>query len=371
MTEPRKVLIAGGGVGALEAALALRELAPELAVGLLAPGRWLELAPETVAEVVGGPPAARYDLGAIAADLELELVPDALERVEPHARQVVTRGGATVPYDALLLALGARAGAVLPGALRFAGRRDVEPVRAALAALRETGRPRVAFVAAGSVGWTLPLYELALLVAAGFEEEGREAELTVVTPEAQPLAVFGHAASREVARALAARGIQTRLAAAAESVEGDRLWLAVDGWVPVDLAIALPEPLGPAPAGLPADAHGFVPVDRYGRIPGVPDVWAVGDMTARPLKQGGLTAQQADVAAQSIAAWAGAAPEPEPYRPVLRGLLLTGAEPRFLRRSASSTVPSAASERPLWFPAGKVAGRRLGSYLARREALEH
>jgi sulfide:quinone oxidoreductase len=101
-------------------------------------------------------------------------------------------------------------------------------------------------------------------------------------------------------------------------------------------------------------------------VPRAGGVWAVGDVTARPLKQGGLAAQQADVAAGSIAAWMGGDVEPESYEPVLRGLLLTGGEPRFLRRSAVSTVPSAVSDRPMWSPAAKVAGRRLGPYLARR-----
>jgi sulfide:quinone oxidoreductase len=72
------------------------------------------------------------------------------------------------------------------------------------------------------------------------------------------------------------------------------------------------------------------PVDDYGRVPDRDGVWAVGDMTTRPLKQGGLAAQQADVAAASIAARAGEAIEVAPYRPVLRGLLLTCEEPEFL-----------------------------------------
>jgi sulfide:quinone oxidoreductase len=137
--------------------------------------------------------------------------------------------------------------------------------------------------------------------------------------------------------------------------------------MPVDLAVALPEPVGPAVPGLPVDQRGFVPVDRYGRVRGVGGVWAVGDMTARPVKQGGLATQQADVAAESIAAWAGAPVEPRPYEPELRGLLLTGSGSRFLRRSSNSTVHSTASHRQLWSPPSKVVGRHLGPYLASRQ----
>ena len=100
--------------------------------------------------------------------------------------------------------------------------------------------------------------------------------------------------------------------------------------------MALPRLRGPEIAGLPHDDDYFVPVDRFGRVSGIDDVWAVGDMTARSLEQGGLATQQADVAASDIAARFGASIEVEPYRPVLEGLLLTGAEPEHLQRSSRS-----------------------------------
>jgi sulfide:quinone oxidoreductase len=86
-------------------------------------------------------------------------------------------------------------------------------------------------------------------------------------------------------------------------------------------------------------------------------------MTAFPIKQGGIAAQQADAAAEWIAALAGAEIEPRPFRPVLRGLLLTGLRPRFLR----SDVLAGSSEvdmEPLWWPPGKIAGRYLAPFLA-------
>ena len=116
--------------------------------------------------------------------------------------------------------------------------------------------------------------------------------------------------------------------------------------------------------GLPEAFDGFVPVDLYGRVRGLERVWAVGDMTTRPLKQGGLTAQQADVAAADIAASvAGAQISVSPYKPTLRGMVLTGADPLFLERRPSAPSASEASSEFLWSPAHKVAGRRLGPYL--------
>jgi sulfide:quinone oxidoreductase len=85
-------------------------------------------------------------------------------------------------------------------------------------------------------------------------------------------------------------------------------------------------------------------------------------MTARQMQQGGLATQQADAAASAIAAWSGAPVAPEPYRPVLRGMLLTGGSPHYLRRG-SGEAGSAAEHAP-WWPPHKISGRELSPYLA-------
>ena len=359
-----RVLIAGGGIGALAGALALREYAPPgLELTLLAPGPDLVLAPETVLEATGGPAAARYELSAIAADIGAGHVPDALEAVDVEARLAGTRRHGQLGYDALLLAVGARPGPTLPGALRFAGPRDVAAVRDALAAAGE--RSRLIFAVAPGVGWTLPLYELALLAA----ERRPDASIAVVTPEPRPAAAFGSVAAREVSRRLAAARVEVHAGVLPESVEDGALWLADGASLDAELVVALPQPAGPAIPGLPSDAHGFVPVDRYARVLGAPAVWAAGDATHRPLKQGGLAAQQAEVAARSLAAELGAHVIPTPYRPALRGVLLTGRAPSYLRHSTASSVPSAASARPLWSAPGKVADSRVARYLAAHEGL--
>jgi len=270
----RRLLVVGGGVAAVEAILSLRELAPAmLDVTLLAPGPELVLAPESVAEVTGGPPARRFDLSSIAADLGIRLVPDALDAVDVAERRATTRSGSTLTYDALLLTLGDLPGPVVAGAVRFGGVRDVQAVRSALERAEGSSRPTIAFVVTGAVGWTLPAYELAALVAARFDERGRDRNLIVVTSEAEPLAVFGHTASRKVAHHLSELRITVKPATMAEGFEGGRLWLAAGGSLAADLAIALPEPRGPEVPGLPADLAGFVPVDRFGRVAGAPDVW--------------------------------------------------------------------------------------------------
>ena len=85
--------------------------------------------------------------------------------------------------------------------------------------------------------------------------------------------------------------------------------------IAVERVVALPRLGGPWIGGLPHDPDGFIPADEHGAVPGAPAVWAAGDGTAFPIKQGGLAAQQADAAAAAIAAHLGAPLEPAPFRP--------------------------------------------------------
>jgi hypothetical protein len=116
-----------------------------------------------------------------------------------------------------------------------------------------------------------------------------------------------------------------------DRVQDGCLRIGAEGSIRVDLAVALPSLLGPAVPGVPHDIEGFTAVDDGGRVQGLEDVYAVGDMTGRPVKHGGLAAQQADVAASAIAASAGAPVAVQPYRPVLRATLLSGRAPLYLR----------------------------------------
>lgn len=358
------MLVGGGGVAALETVLALHRLAGErLEIELVAREASFVYRALSVGEPFGLTETPHYDLAGLAREIGVRFRRDAIERVDAGAHRVVTREGATLVYDDLVLALGARPEPAVRGALTFGGPDDVEALAAALRGLGGPSRRRVTFVVPEDVGWTLPLYELALLTVDWARREGRSLEVTVVTRERSPLGVFGAEGGHEVERLLDERGIDVRAGSFAEELEGDRLYLELEGPLSVDLAVALPRLIGPGVDGLPHDEDGFVEVDERGRVGAAPDVYAAGDMTTRPLKQGGLAAQQADVVAAEIAAQAGADVELVAYRPVLRGLLLSGEAPRYLRREAGeSSEPS--SLEPLWWPAHKVAGRHLAPFLA-------
>jgi CBS domain-containing protein len=147
-------------------------------------------------------------------------------------------------------------------------------------------------------------------------------------------------------------------------VDGE-LRLVPEGTIAADRVVALPRLRGPRIDGLPQTVEGFVPVDAHGQVHGLADVFAAGDITSFPVKQGGIAAQQADAAAETIAATAGADLAPQPFRPVLRGLLLTGRQPRYLRHDLTGGAgeASSASPDPLWWPPAKIVGRYLAPFL--------
>jgi sulfide:quinone oxidoreductase len=190
-------------------------------------------------------------------------------------------------------------------------------------------------------------------------------EIAVVTHERAPLDVFGPGASERVRGLAAGAGVELVTSSAPASVEANRLVLMSGAAVPADRVVALPHLDVPAIAGIPQGPKGFIPTDLYLQVEGLDDVYAAGDATWYPIKQGGLAAQQADVAATAIAAGAGEAVRPVPFHPVLRGILLGGRKPLHMR-SDSGTVSSGQTVEPLWWPPGKIAGHYLAPYLAQR-----
>jgi sulfide:quinone oxidoreductase len=127
--------------------------------------------------------------------------------------------------------------------------------------------------------------------------------------------------------------------------------------------VALPRIEGPRLPGVPHDSNGFVPTDAHARVRGLDGVYAAGDLTDFPVKQGGIATQEADAAAQAIAASAGASIVPTPFAPVLRGLMLTGLTPRYMEAELGSLETQLDTE-PLWWPPAKIVGRYLGPFLA-------
>jgi sulfide:quinone oxidoreductase len=362
-----RVLIAGGGVAALEAALALQALAENrVAVELLAPEPQFWYRPLAVAEPFGLGEVRHFDLPELASRAGATFSPGALTAVDVGERLAYTSVGSSISYDVLLVACGAFPTQAVAGAFTFRGPADTDQMRGLLDDLVAGRAQRVAFVVPWGAVWSLPAYELALMTSAYLAERGIDgAELTLVTPEDEPLQLFGRAGSDAVRELLEQSGIAvvTR-ACAVELVDGE-LRLVPDGRLSAERVVALPRLRGPRIDGLAQTVEGFVPVDANGQVHGLDDVFAAGDITSFPVKQGGIATQQADAAAEMIAVLAGVELAPQPFRPVLRGLLLTGRQPRYLRHGLTGGAgdASAAGAEPLWWPPAKVVGRYLAPFL--------
>ncbi len=380
------VVIAGGGVAAVEALLALRDLAPHrVEITLLSPELEFLYRPVTVAEAFDRGEARAYSLADIVGqDGRGRMVCAALASVEPDERVAITSTGDRIGYGALIVAAGAIAREPLPGALTFGGRADVARLRGLLDDLVAGTARSVALTLPSERTWPLPIYELALMTAAHLHQhDAGGVPVWLVTPEEEPLELFGPAAGRAIEPMLKTRGIRLRTSSRPAVVRDRALVLAGGSELQVDRVVTLPQLEGPSLPGLPHDHHGFIPIDSHGRVRGLDDVYAAGDISAFPLKQGGLAAQQADAVAEAIAAGLGIPLTPRPFSPVLRGLLLTGGAPLYLRaepqrlpRRATVAIEatplhrttrdaSSAAGQPLWWPPAKIAGRYLGPFLAR------
>jgi sulfide:quinone oxidoreductase len=362
-TQPLQVVVVGGGIAALEAVLALHATAGDLvAVTLIAPEQHFVVRSLRVAAPFGRGHLDRLALADVMDEHGGRLVCGAVERIDAGAHTLRLVSGGEIAYDALLLAHGAREVSTLPHALTFG--EDPAAFGGLLADLDQGYTRTVAFVLPDQNTWPLPLYELALMTAhEAWAMNMDRVELHLVTPEPDPLAVFGPEASAAVAALLTSAGVTVHCGSHARMSPHGDVQTGTGEDLAVDRVVTLPVLEARRLDGIPAAASGFIPVDDTGLVDGLDDVFAVGDATDRPVKQGGLACQQADVAAAVIAVRAGAQIEVPPLEQVLRGRLLTGGHDRFLRR-APAEAPQAASQTPLWWPPTKVSGVHLSPYLA-------
>lgn len=364
---PLKILIAGGGVAALETMMALHDLAGDrVQVTLLAPERDFHYRPMAVAEPFSIAAARHIALVAIAADFGARHVSGAIASVQPAEHRAFTGDGEQIPYDVLVLACGTRIRPAFDGVLTIDDRTLGATLRGLVQDVEQGYTHEIAFVAPAQAFWPLPLYELALLTAQRAYDMSATVEISIVSPEGVPLELFGSEASARLSRLLRDAGITFHGSSLATFAHGELTREPGAHGSQPGRVVALPLLDGPRISGVPADPHGFIPVTEYGAVEGIEDVYAAGDATTHPIKHGGIAAAQADVVAAVIAARAGVAIDPQPLAPVVRGMLLTGGEPLFLEAELSehgvqrSTVGTTCP----WDPPTKIVARHLGPYLA-------
>jgi sulfide:quinone oxidoreductase len=362
------VVIAGGGVAALEVALALDDLVGDRAeVTICSPRPNFVYRPYAVGVPYGISQVATYDLGRLAEAAGARYRSDSIASVDRENRLAVTHDGESIPYGDLIVSPGAKLLWPVPGAITFWGIADEGDVGKVMGEIRAGETRRVAFTMPSVESWALPVYELALLTRAELDRTGDDAELTVVTPEDAPLQIFGRGVAEAMACLLAERRIEVRTGTHPVRFEEGLLQTVPAGPLPFDKVVSLPKLEGRRIRGVPHDVEGFIGIGRHCEVLGCEHLYAAGDVTGFPVKQGGIATQQADVAAEAIAARLGAEIEPAEFDPILRGVLWTGTESRYLQGwlAGGHGETSTMTEAPPWgADQGKIVGRYLTGFLA-------
>lgn len=347
--------------------LALRDLAADQGeVEVHAPRRDFIYRPLAAGEPFAPGRLLKFDLDHLAERAGTRFCLDSVIGVNPQKQRVITHDRGEVAYDHLLLCVGARKLVGVWGAETFWGVRDEGGVVAVLRRLREGKLRRLVFTITAA-SWPLPLYELALLAEAELARLGRRegVTLTIVTSEDAPLGLFGVRAAERLRGLLAERGIELLTGTYPVKVDDGLLHITPGHAVAADAVISTPRIEGRRIEGVPTDASGFVRVDEFSRVVDLEQVYAAGDMTAFPVKQGGIATQQADTAAEAIAAELGVEIAPRPFDPVLRATLWTGEAPQYLygKLAGGFGETSTFSDHAVWEHEGKIVGRYLAPFL--------
>ena len=366
--EAARTLIVGGGIAGLEALLALHDLAEDRAeLTLVAPDPDFTYKPLVVEEPFSLKPAERHELAPLLSELGARFVQHAVTGVLADDHAVELADGSQIEYEILVVCMGGRARDPYQRAVTFrVGGRGTRHRCAACAQRRR----RVEDARLRRAAWS-DLAAADLRIGADESSPGRgnrtrrgphvgDHARSGSTDHVRPHRKRGRRrAASDPPYRCRARDLRLRERGGRAVVDARR------GGVDAGAIVALPLIEGPGLVGLPVDDHGFIPIDEHARVPGVEDVYAAGDGTTFPIKQGGLGTQQADAAAEHIAARLGAPVEAKPFHPVLRGQLITGAESLHLRHDLTGGHgEGTASADYLWWPPHKVSGRYLAAWLA-------
>jgi NADH dehydrogenase FAD-containing subunit len=348
--EPLRVVIAGAGVGGLECALALADVAgARVAVTIADPhGCYAERA-SVIADALAGHSREDVSLEEVLHHTGATLLRNSVAAVAPADHLVTFDDGTTLMYDVLVAATGAASVPPGDGVLSIDPDRP-QPLRRLADEVAEGSVARVGIIVPPGRHWTLPAYELALALAERARRGGQPVQILVAALEPQPLSILGSAGHQELLAALDQAGVRLAAGVAAEADPGPPPVVVLHSGgdaieVEVDRLVALPVLQPRSIAGIGVGDE-FLPVDADGRVAGCLDVYAIGDAVDEPLKLGSFAAQRAERTARVIARLSGAAAEP------LAGPLVP--------RARLLTQPFAQNQRP----AGKVAAPRLARRLA-------
>ena len=296
MSDPKTVVVLGGGVGGIVTARELRKrLGRQHRVVLIDREREHLFAPSLLWLMVGlrRPEAIKRPLSRLERR-GIEVRQGEIEKIDPEARRV-TVAGETIAADYLVVSLGAElAPEAVPG-LQDAGHdfyvlAGAERLRDALSAV-ERGRV-VILTAAPAYKCPAAPYEAALLIDHYLREHGRRDAVTleVYAAEPGPMGVAGPDVSVAVKQMLEAKSIPYHPEHQIKSVDPAAKRLDFANGVSADFDLLAYVPPHRAPRvvreGELASESGWISVDRHTLETRFPRVYAIGDVVSIPLKLG-------------------------------------------------------------------------------------
>lgn len=346
--EVMRVVVAGGGIAALEVIAGFHALAGDrVRATLLSPVASFSYRPLSTAVPFTFREERTRRLDELAGGLGAAFVHDALAHVDVGRDRILTHNGDLLPYDALVVAVGSRAEPAAAGERWTRGADGTRLLTRILRELEDGTTRSVAFVVPRHAAWPVDAYELALVASLAARRADSTPKVLLLTAEANPLEALGEAASEAVHDELTRAGV--------ELIAG--------------VEVHDPTPTGEVGQDALSSVHdqrGFIPVDGHCGTPDTSGVYAAGDATSLTLKHSSVAASQGASAAEAIAAEAGADVEPGPWSPVLYGILTL--PPHFAGAPGSPWLDSGEPlAHCLWWPPGHAAGRHLGPYLASRD----
>ncbi|MBJ7458765.1 MAG: FAD-dependent oxidoreductase [Thermoleophilaceae bacterium] len=367
MSDSRpEILIAGSGPGALEATLALSGSQHlDAHISLISPQLEFHYRPNMVMEPFGVSETAKFLVAEVIRHRNVTQWDGTLDRVDPAAGRAFSPEDDEFRFDALIVATGTEShvGLAVP-AITFGTPGSLGQLTEIVHEIDHGNVRSVTFVAPTGHTWWLPLYEFALMSADRAERQGgQQISVSIVTPESAPLAIFGPENSATVAKLCAEFGVNLHLGMSVLSYDGTNAHLSDGSEVATDRLFAMPRLTGRAPAGVPTDPEGFVPVDDLQRVVGTTNVFGVGDVTNFRVKQGGLASAQADLAVAAIEHQFGTGPAPTPSTHEIEALLLTADRRLAMRaRIGPESSTSIEIEQPTG-PVQKIHSRLLADRL--------
>lgn len=351
MSESRpEILIAGSGPGALEATLGLSASKHlDASVALISPQLEFQYRPNMVMEPFGVTNTAKYAVAEVIRHPNVTQWQGTLERVDTAASKAYSPEGDEFDFDALVIATGTDAHADLAEpVVTFGKPGSLDKLKEIVAEIDAGSINSVLFTAPTGPTWQLPIYEFALMCADRAERQsGQQITIVVVTPEAEPLDVFGAENSAAVRQLCAELGVVVHSDATVEAFDGTTANLSDGTSQAADRVFAMPRLTGRAPEGIPTDENGFIHVDDNQLVEGTSNVYAVGDVTDFRVKQGGLASLQADAAIAAIEAALGDREAPDPFVREIEAILIAASRRLAMRAGiGEETSQSIAIEQP-------------------------